>query len=480
MKKLLLAVLLCLCLAINSSAIAPPILLMFADGEIAASCYSDDFTGTNDDPPDEFKWTSQVSTGAGNESTGSGAITIQGNTLNILSTTPTSDDWANVVSNIDYSGDFDVQVDFDITTCTEPASSENKCARLIFYDGTISIEIARFEGASAYHGFGIFGTSDSWTPVVETETSGKLRLTRSGSTLKAYYWDTGDTQWEWGGSTSGYTFTTTSSSNGQIYFGSKTESTESMDVDFDNFTTTSGTCAVVNYLAYANAQGAWYMNNNGGSEVDRTTAGTETLTDGGDPETSSNVPPGYSGTSRNILSSGPDVLYHATDGNTDITGTALTLAGWINVDTDEGIMHFIDKWEYNGGSPVERQYALYINAADKFMCSMSSDGTTYTSATNATSFSLDTWMHVACVYNGTDIRIYINGQMDWNSTDNPKAYTTAIPAKDEYFRIGADSDGSAPFNGHIDEVIVLDIASLWWEIGRFYARGIDGTRGGND
>ena len=75
----------------------------------------------------------------------------------------------------------------------------------------------------------------------------------------------------------------------------------------------------------------------------------------------------------------------------------------------------------------EAMWHIWMEADDdKLRATISSDGTTLTSAIGSTVLMEDFWYHVAMVYDDTDIRLYVNGVLDANGSDNPKAYTAGI------------------------------------------------------
>lgn len=88
-------------------------------------------------------------------------------------------------------------------------------------------------------------------------------------------------------------------------------------------------------------------------------------------------------------------------------------------------------------------------------------------------------MHLACVYNDTDIRIYVDGVLD-TGADNPKAHTTGIFNSNASFIVGDGGGLTNEFDGLIDEVIIFDRALSAAEILNIYNDGIDGSNGGND
>jgi hypothetical protein len=108
-------------------------------------------------------------------------------------------------------GDFDVQVAFDVTFPAQSGGVE-RWAVLRAYDGSTPDGVAAelFQGPvtsclPAIDDYQFWSTNSSTDPatcstinIPTTDTSGKLRVTRSGSTVTSYYWDTaGDAGGEW-------------------------------------------------------------------------------------------------------------------------------------------------------------------------------------------------------------------------------------------------------------------------------------------
>jgi len=87
----------------------------------------------------------------------------------------------------------------------------------------------------------------------------------------------------------------------------------------------------------------------------------------------------------------------------------------------------------------------------------------------STPLSTGVWTHIAGTYNGSQLRVYVNGVLDGSVNTN-----IAIPANNLPLRIGADQNGSNLFNGLIDEVEIFDRAISAEEIQSIYNAGSDG------
>lgn len=188
--------------------------------QLTAAEASDEFTGSNGDPPDPGKWTIDA-----------GDPEIQGNKLrHSVSSTANAE---RMLTRFVVQGDFDIQVDFDLITY--PASNG--------YNFAIQARTADDERVSMGTGYDVdhrryisqeFVTS--WSTVQETttaDTSGKLRLVRSGSTLTFYTWN--GASWDSRG-----TSTVLGTDDVSLWLVSATwNNNPTATCDFDNFTINS-------------------------------------------------------------------------------------------------------------------------------------------------------------------------------------------------------------------------------------------------
>ena len=206
------------------------------------SMAEDDFTGTNGDPPSSFRWTMVE--------TVSGDMEIQSNKLSFDETPSSQDQTSTAKSLFVFVGDFDIQIDFTVTTCDQPNASTQRANVLLVVNAGVTVHARMYRGSdndTAAH-YVILGSNaaDAWTEDSGgASSSGKIRIKRVSGTITAYNWE--NSQWEWDGNTAGYTFTDTTTDDMYVWIRTKAEydaisAPDNVHTDFDNFTVNSGTC----------------------------------------------------------------------------------------------------------------------------------------------------------------------------------------------------------------------------------------------
>jgi hypothetical protein len=126
------------------------------------------------------------------------------------------------------------------------------------------------------------------------------------------------------------------------------------------------------------------------------------------------------------------------DAELDVAGP-FTLAAWVWTDmvgTDES---FISK---PVGPSDRNSYQLEMDGAGMLRC-LAGDAVTTARTTNGDFISsyLSTWVHTACVFDGTDLRLFVNGA----ASGDPVAVGAITHDPTEIF-IGADDNGAGPTN----------------------------------
>lgn len=199
------------------------------------SCFieaDDDFTGTNGDPPNPHRWEEIRND---NDS-----ASIQSNKLNFQASG--DNNYKGIYySNFTISGDFSIQIDYDITSFTQPTDGNSRAAGLVAYEdgGSKYAIIYRSHTAAAINGYESLSDTIGTDQFTRNDSSGKLRLVRTGSTIVCYY-DTGS-QWEWNGNTSGRTLHTNFSGAIYVRLLFEQENNTTMNTNMDNFTVNYGT-----------------------------------------------------------------------------------------------------------------------------------------------------------------------------------------------------------------------------------------------
>ena len=244
--------------------------------------------------------------------------------------------------------------------------------------------------------------------------------------------------------------------------------------------------SATDYTQHANCVGAWYMNGST-TETDRSGGGYDLIVDGTPMPTSSIVPPGFSGTSREFTLADESLLYipDAECGDLDINGldAQMTICAWFRLKTTVPTNDFYYIAAKHGDSGY-RQYGIYAydeNDIDRVKFWVSNNGSNVNLITSTTQLSTETWYHACGVYDGSTIQVWING-----TKENELSYSGGIADETNPFHIGGRFDNDtlantdAHMDGYIDEVIVFNTALGSVEINELMDNGISGNKGGSD
>jgi hypothetical protein len=163
--------------------------------------------------------------------------------------------------------------------------------------------------------------------------------------------------------------------------------------------------------------------------------------------------PGFDGQGF-ALTGGPNSFVEVpNDPSLQITG-AITMDAWVNQ-------------TFFGGRIIDKVTAFSVDGylldviGDRLRLFMGGEW-----VQSEHSLPLGSFAHVAGVYNGSTLAVYINGVL---SNEIPTTLTS-IPVSSNSFRIGADSTGGSLLNGVIDEPRVFnralsaaEIAQIFWQ-----------------
>lgn len=127
----------------------------------------------------------------------------------------------------------------------------------------------------------------------------------------------------------------------------------------------------------------------------------------------------------------------------------LTVSGWIYREADSGNYEVLAVRSDNLGSSLD--YGLYIDNNDKLVFGVSNDGTfaNRTEAVSDQSIELDRWYFVTGSYDGSELKVYVNGALD----ASPVSFAAGAHSSDYPLFI---SSSAYPFDGLIDEVRIYN------------------------
>ncbi|NQZ99305.1 MAG: metallophosphoesterase, partial [Myxococcales bacterium] len=141
----------------------------------------------------------------------------------------------------------------------------------------------------------------------------------------------------------------------------------------------------------------------------------------------------------------------SNDSTLDITGD-ITLAAWIQP-TQKQTQYLIKKARHGSSNGYELSLSSSGYAFVRF--NQRSSGNTYKLLSN-TKYPTNgsTWMFVAATFDGSKIRLYVNGELDASK----HAPSLSIKTNTRKLSIGAQDDGKNPFRGRLDNAHVYDRA----------------------
>lgn len=228
---------------------------------------------------------------------------------------------------------------------------------------------------------------------------------------------------------------------------------------------------------------AYYMNATG-DETDRSTGGTETLTQGGTFDRSTTLPTGFSGYSR-IATSAGDNLSHANGGTADLVcgsnggNGSFTFCAWVKIYSDPSANQYL--WSNYNNVTDDRQYRMYFDDTnDYWRWDMSPTGTTTvvtaTGTTNRATLSTN-WHWMCFEYDNSTgyMTIYID-----NVSNGSIANASGCTQKSGSYYLGTFRDGTLNIDSYVDEPIWFNIALSSAQRADIMTNGISGNKGASD
>jgi len=212
--------------------------------------------------------------------------------------------------------------------------------------------------------------------------------------------------------------------------------------------------------------------------------GVNNLTANGSPTYSATVPSGRSGKSAVLVSASTQYFSILDENQTGLDNTDSFSAGcWVWFDIADSVDAIMSKHgECDGvGSPYTNcggagtVYGfLFDRYTDDTQAAISSTGSDWNQgqSNNDNIPSEDTWYHIVMVYDGSYIRVYLNGDEVINE-DLPLSYSSGVYDTPAPFMIGNDGLNGHLFDGQIDECFFFTDVLSEAEIENIIANGFN-------
>lgn len=206
------------------------------------------------------------------------------------------------------------------------------------------------------------------------------------------------------------------------------------------------------------------------------TANGNTLTNNGATEETSSLPFVQSTSAASITTGN----YLSAANAASLRPSQFTIEAWIKTTNFGGVIF----QSYSQNSNVAG-ILVHIQGAGKVRFAIGrntglTSGVDWTDLVSATVVATGSWVHVACTYDGSNMRIYIGG----SSTPDASLSWSNNPgyAASNYVMIGIINTNGTPsgfeFNGLIDEVRLWNVARTGAEIAANYNKELAGNESG--
>lgn len=228
-----------------------------------------------------------------------------------------------------------------------------------------------------------------------------------------------------------------------------------------------GTAWATNYTQDASCQGAWLFKEGSGTTVDDSSQNSNTgnFSSAGHPEWNNTiVPTAY--TTYSVKSVSSDYIEAGNNNTLNITGTDISVGGWIRSTSIATEQYIFCRGAYN----VDGYYIGIVSSRPQFVL----NGVSANFAWSGTALSSDSWYHVMGISNGTNpIKIYTNGTevasyLTQNNAIAPKAST-----KTAY--LGKYNTAAGYLLGYYSEIGVFNRTLSATEIADIVTNGLAGA-----
>ncbi len=255
--------------------------------------------------------------------------------------------------------------------------------------------------------------------------------------------------------------TGTIDNGGNLTIGNRAGHSEPMDGQVDDIKiynrVLSADEIAQNYVNTPGPVAYWKMDEGTGQTSNDSSNYNNTLRLGLDSRSPSWQPIGKIGSALNFNDANPEDWAGASSTDSLNIAGKITLEAWVRLRSYDG--YFMDVVSKDNSSNFS--YWLGIdNVTARPMMILTNDGSTQYQAYGAEALEENKWYHLAGVYDGSQMRVYVNGVLASNGSSNPRSYSSGI-----YQNVNSDvnvgysqSWANNGWDGDIDEVKIYNYA----------------------
>ena len=224
----------------------------------------------------------------------------------------------------------------------------------------------------------------------------------------------------------------------------------------------------ISYLSDTNIIATYYMNGTT-TEVNVSNGAGATLSEtSGTIPTSTDVPSGFTGTSRDFERDDSEALT-STDSSYNVNGASavISVGAWVKNESRDGSQFCITRDRAN-------QFGFGLNSSGNIIFNVRDNGGSYNFYTGSGTVALSTWTHIVGILDGSNWIVYINGVQDNTGTHNDGIYDGGTVT----FGVGGIATLDS-FDGLIYQPFIFDRALTTEEINNIMDYGINGKNGDN-
>jgi len=145
--------------------------------------------------------------------------------------------------------------------------------------------------------------------------------------------------------------------------------------------------------------------------------------------------------------------------------TQVTVATWVRQNDVSGLQNYIIEQTGAGSDPFQLDYGTGTGGNDfRYRCGVDTGAGSITTGYTTTGYTDRNWHHVACVYNGVDIRLYVDGVLKVT----PVAQTGTLASTATDLHIGGDT---LSLTGNVDDFRIYNRGLSAQEVQALWAMG---------